>query len=99
MAASFSRQVSHIFSDKTGTLTSNHMVFRRCIIGGIEYGVGETAISRAVRGDSAVAAPLRDKPNLPWASVRPSIAPYVSYQVLCVRSRVVARSRVSFVRK
>lgn len=26
----FLMEVSHIFSDKTGTLTSNHMEFRRC---------------------------------------------------------------------
>ena len=38
-------QVSHIFSDKTGTLTSNHMEFRRVEIDGTSYGVGETAIS------------------------------------------------------
>ena len=47
-------QVSHIFSDKTGTLTSNHMEFRRCfIIGasgkGVAYGCGETAISQVAR--------------------------------------------------
>ena len=42
-------QVSHIFSDKTGTLTSNHMEFRRVVIDGMTYGVGDTAISRSVR--------------------------------------------------
>jgi P-type E1-E2 ATPase len=31
-------QVSHIFSDKTGTLTSNLMSFRRCYVCGVEYG-------------------------------------------------------------
>ena len=46
-------QVSHVFSDKTGTLTSNHMEFRRCYIltpngSGHEYGCGETAISRSL---------------------------------------------------
>ena len=42
-------QVSHIFSDKTGTLTSNHMEFRRLLIDGQCYGVGDTAISRSLR--------------------------------------------------
>ena len=44
-------QVSHIFSDKTGTLTSNHMEFRRCFIfhpDGQAYGCGETAISKSL---------------------------------------------------
>lgn len=30
-------QIQYIFSDKTGTLTENKMVFRRCTIVGNEY--------------------------------------------------------------
>ena len=42
-------QVSHVFSDKTGTLTSNCMEFRRLVCGGFTYGVGDTAISRSLK--------------------------------------------------
>ncbi|RHZ32140.1 hypothetical protein DYB31_000347 [Aphanomyces astaci] len=33
-------QVTHVFSDKTGTLTCNTMEFRKCSIGGVSYGRG-----------------------------------------------------------
>lgn len=40
-------QISHIFSDKTGTLTCNIMDFRKCSIEGIAYGRGVTEIGKA----------------------------------------------------
>ena len=46
-------QVSHVFSDKTGTLTSNCMEFRRLVCGGLTYGVGDTAISRSLKANAA----------------------------------------------
>uniref|UniRef100_H3CU53 Phospholipid-transporting ATPase n=1 Tax=Tetraodon nigroviridis TaxID=99883 RepID=H3CU53_TETNG len=41
-------QIEYIFSDKTGTLTENKMVFRRCSIMGTEYPHKENAIRLAV---------------------------------------------------
>eukprot|EP00966_Prymnesium_polylepis_P192119 4452139-Prymnesium_polylepis.1 len=66
-------QVSHIFSDKTGTLTSNHMEFRRCLIDGVAYGCGDTAISRSLRQGSAP-PPLRMDPRPKWAACKPASA-------------------------
>eukprot|EP01039_Chlorochromonas_danica_P007893 gene7893-8706_t len=40
-------QISHIFSDKTGTLTCNVMDFRKASINGISYGEGITEIGKA----------------------------------------------------
>ncbi|XP_018599996.2 probable phospholipid-transporting ATPase VB isoform X2 [Scleropages formosus] len=37
-------QIKYIFSDKTGTLTENKMVFRRCSVMGIEYCHRENAL-------------------------------------------------------
>ncbi len=37
-------QITHVFSDKTGTLTLNYMEFRKVLIGGIAYGTGTTQI-------------------------------------------------------
>ncbi|TMW63660.1 hypothetical protein Poli38472_002601 [Pythium oligandrum] len=39
-------QVTHIFSDKTGTLTANVMDFRKMSIHGVSYGRGTTEIGR-----------------------------------------------------
>jgi phospholipid-translocating P-type ATPase (flippase) len=40
-------RVSHIFSDKTGTLTSNIMDFRKMSVNGVIYGKGITEIGKA----------------------------------------------------
>ncbi|CAM9636300.1 unnamed protein product [Ascophyllum nodosum] len=39
--------ITHVFSDKTGTLTQNVMDFRKCTIGGKSYGKGMTEIGQA----------------------------------------------------
>ena len=31
-------QIKYIFSDKTGTLTQNNMVFKKCSVAGIKFG-------------------------------------------------------------
>jgi len=40
-------QISHIFTDKTGTLTCNVMDFRKASINGVSYGQGITEIGKA----------------------------------------------------
>ncbi|CCI48859.1 unnamed protein product [Albugo candida] len=49
-------QISHLFSDKTGTLTCNIMEFRKCSINGKVYGTGTTLIGQAaiIRDDTKV---------------------------------------------
>ncbi len=40
-------QLEYIFSDKTGTLTENMMVFKRCTIAGTDYYPPEEGMSPA----------------------------------------------------
>ncbi|KAL3894395.1 MAG: hypothetical protein SGPRY_013821, partial [Prymnesium sp.] len=70
--------VSHVFSDKTGTLTSNHMQFRRCFIGGVCYGCGDTAISRALRTGPPIRLSTSPLPN--FASCKPGTASYMQFE-------------------
>jgi P-type E1-E2 ATPase len=37
-------QISHVFTDKTGTLTSNYMDFRKLTVDGVSYGRGTTEV-------------------------------------------------------
>ncbi|XP_054718462.1 phospholipid-transporting ATPase VA-like [Uloborus diversus] len=45
-------QVEYIFSDKTGTLTENNMIFRRCSVGGVDYDHERTPLAAEVRKGS-----------------------------------------------
>ena len=53
-------QISHIFSDKTGTLTCNIMDFRKCSVNGVSYGKGITEIGRAAFTLANTAIPEED---------------------------------------
>ena len=63
-------QVDTIFSDKTGTLTSNQMDFFRCTIQGVSYGKGTTEVERAAE---KLGMPLGPSPRDPKPdSTRPA---------------------------
>lgn len=52
-------QITHVFSDKTGTLTENVMDFRKCTIGGKAYGKGMTEIGQAaLKARTTLMSPL-----------------------------------------
>jgi magnesium-transporting ATPase (P-type) len=53
-------QISHVFCDKTGTLTSNIMEFRKCSVGGISYGRGTTEIGLAALKRAGKPLPVED---------------------------------------
>ena len=42
-------QVTHVFSDKTGTMTANHMQFRQCFVAGVPFGSGQVRASVCLR--------------------------------------------------
>jgi len=69
-------QVSYIFSDKTGTLTQNLMEFKKCSIGGVEYGRGFCEVERAIarrQGRRSARPPSPPTPPAPGAQARPLV--------------------------
>lgn len=51
-------QVQHIFSDKTGTLTENKMLFRRCVVNGIDYNHPPSELEKIYSKPGSPAPPL-----------------------------------------
>lgn len=51
-------QIQHIFSDKTGTLTENKMLFRRCVINGQDYNHPPSEQEKAYSKPGSPAPPL-----------------------------------------
>lgn len=53
-------QIQYIFSDKTGTLTENKMVFRRCTVSGFDY---THSPNKSTRSKEAIGASTPIEPN------------------------------------
>eukprot|EP00505_MAST-04D_sp_SCG-Rhode-Island_P003189 Stramenopile-MAST_4_protein_3189 len=64
--------IEHVFSDKTGTLTSNSMDFRKCTVAGIEYGRGSTQIGRSNLKRQGLKVPPEPEPD-PTEPVTPNV--------------------------
>lgn len=57
-------QVQHIFSDKTGTLTENKMIFRKCTINGVDYNHASNETDQAFSNPNSPAPPIIVNPKL-----------------------------------
>ncbi|XP_020799280.1 probable phospholipid-transporting ATPase VA isoform X1 [Drosophila serrata] len=57
-------QIQHIFSDKTGTLTENKMIFRRCVVNGADYNHPPSELEKIYSKPGAPAPPLLPNDNL-----------------------------------
>uniref|UniRef100_A0A1A9WFZ2 Phospholipid-transporting ATPase n=1 Tax=Glossina brevipalpis TaxID=37001 RepID=A0A1A9WFZ2_9MUSC len=51
-------QIQHIFSDKTGTLTENKMLFRRCVVNGNDYNHPPSELEKSYSKPGSPAPPL-----------------------------------------
>lgn len=74
-------QIQYIFSDKTGTLTENKMVFRRCTVSGIEYSHDANA-QRLARYQEADSEEEEVVPRGNTVSQRGSIGSHQSIRIM-----------------
>uniref|UniRef100_A0A8D2L9A8 Phospholipid-transporting ATPase n=1 Tax=Varanus komodoensis TaxID=61221 RepID=A0A8D2L9A8_VARKO len=74
-------QIQYIFSDKTGTLTENKMVFRRCTVSGIEYSHDANA-KRIAMYQEADSEDEEVSPKAGTLSQRDSICSHQSVKVI-----------------
>lgn len=51
-------QIQHIFSDKTGTLTENKMLFRRCVVNGVDYNHPPSELEKSYSKPGSPAPPI-----------------------------------------
>lgn len=56
-------QVQHIFSDKTGTLTENKMLFRRCTVNGVDYNHPPSELEESYSAANSAAPPVQVNPK------------------------------------
>lgn len=85
-------QVEYIFSDKTGTLTQNIMVFSKCSVNGHSYGecqlpdwgcTGSPPLFGAVRGQGGLARALLGSSSCHGVGSLLWLTPYPVLQVMC----------------
>ncbi|KAL9875821.1 phospholipid-transporting ATPase VD isoform 1-T4 [Glossina fuscipes fuscipes] len=57
-------QIQHIFSDKTGTLTENKMLFRRCVVNGNDYNHPPSELEKSYSKPGSPIPPLMINTNL-----------------------------------
>ena len=73
-------QITHIFSDKTGTMTLNYMEFAKMAVGGVSYGLGNTTIGVArLRRLGEHAAADEAEAIIQAADSQPRITQHVNY--------------------
>lgn len=56
-------QVQYIFCDKTGTLTENNMVFKRCTIGGTDYAHSSSMMTSKAASKASSSSPVAANMN------------------------------------